>query len=188
MTTPKRWIEHVALDNLPPALRNPNVHDIATIIQSIEQFGFVSPAIVDGRTGRLVAGHGRAEALRQMEAEGRPLPRGVQVKAGRWTIPVMAGWSSTDDAEAERYLIADNELTRRSRWDPSGLYDMLNELAGAGPDALLGTGFDSSALEQLAAQVTVPDFQPTPMGEQPRLDQQDPITCPECGHAFVPSR
>ena len=30
----------------------------------------------------------------------------------------------------------------------------------------------------------VPDFDPVPMDQQPRLDEKTPITCPKCGHEF----
>lgn len=31
----------------------------------------------------------------------------------------------------------------------------------------------------------VPDFEPVPMDEQPRLDEKTPIECPKCGHEFT---
>ena len=32
----------------------------------------------------------------------------------------------------------------------------------------------------------VPDFEPVPEDEQPRLDQKSPIRCPHCGEEFIP--
>ena len=46
-------------------------------------------------------------------------------------------------------------------------------------------GFDGGELEELMGYV--PDFQPVPEDEQPRLDEKKPVTCPECGHEFQPS-
>ena len=31
-----------------------------------------------------------------------------------------------------------------------------------------------------------PDFGPASADEQGRLDKKNPITCPECGHEFIP--
>lgn len=31
----------------------------------------------------------------------------------------------------------------------------------------------------------MPDFEPVPMDEQPRLDEKTPIQCPKCGHEFT---
>lgn len=31
----------------------------------------------------------------------------------------------------------------------------------------------------------IPDFDPVPIEEQPRLDEKTPVTCPKCGHEFV---
>ena len=55
-------IEYVPLDQLKKAPRNPKAHsdDIKT---SIGRFGYVEPIVVDERTGCIVAGHGRREAL-----------------------------------------------------------------------------------------------------------------------------
>ena len=50
---------------------------------------------------------------------------------------------------------------------------------------LLEWGFSEQDLE--LAAVMIPDFEPVDESEQPRLDQKAPVTCPECGHEFVPS-
>ena len=52
-------------------------------------------------------------------------------------------------------------------------------------DELLEWGFTKYDLELAGA--LVPDFEPVDESEQPRLDQKAPVTCPECGHEFVPS-
>ena len=31
-----------------------------------------------------------------------------------------------------------------------------------------------------------PDFEPASADEQGRLDKKNPVTCPECGHEFIP--
>ena len=51
-------------------------------------------------------------------------------------------------------------------------------------DELLEWGF--SELDLQIAGALVPDFEPVDESEQPRLDQKAPVTCPECGHEFVP--
>ena len=55
-------IEYLPLSSLKPARRNPKRHDLGTLDQSLDRFGFVAPIILDERTKRIVAGHGRMEA------------------------------------------------------------------------------------------------------------------------------
>lgn len=50
-------------------------------------------------------------------------------------------------------------------------------------------GWNSDALnvqEIIRATDETPDFQPVGIDEQGRLDQKKPVTCPECGHEFIP--
>lgn len=145
--TPPRHIDYLPLDDLIPAERNPKQHDIDGLISSVEQFGFVAAGVLDERTGRLVVGHGRAAALREMRERGDGPPAGVVVDAqGRWTVPVTRGWSSTSDDQAERYLIADNQWTILGGWNDELLAEMLRDL-----DTLDGTGYDAADLDDLVA-------------------------------------
>jgi ParB-like chromosome segregation protein Spo0J len=56
-------IEYLPLATLLKAPRNPKDHDIGLLHDSFSRFGFVEPIALNERTGRLVAGHGRQEAL-----------------------------------------------------------------------------------------------------------------------------
>jgi hypothetical protein len=130
------------LDDIAGAATNPKGHDLAGIQTSIARFGFVSPAVVDERTGRLVAGHGRILALQAMRDAGQTPPAGVHLDdGGRWLVPLLTGWASRSDAEADAYLVADNEWTLRGGWDEAELGDFLAALAGSDPDLLAVTGF-----------------------------------------------
>ena len=71
-----RYVEYQPLDSLRPATRNPKNHDLPTIKASIRRFGLGGPAAaVDERTGRMVWGHGRRQALLELRDEGSPPPR-----------------------------------------------------------------------------------------------------------------
>lgn len=106
---------------------------------------------MDERTGRLVSGHGRLEALLQMR-ETRPAdpPAGVRAEEGAWLVPVIRGWASRTDAEAEAFLIAANRTGELGGWEKDALADLLKDLAGG--DELLGTGYDSDDLDALIAE------------------------------------
>ncbi|MBZ5526170.1 MAG: hypothetical protein LAP21_28450 [Acidobacteriia bacterium] len=58
-------VEYLPLTSLKPAKRNPKRHQIDTVLTSMARFGYVAPMVLDERTGRLVAGHGRLESLKK---------------------------------------------------------------------------------------------------------------------------
>lgn len=121
--------ELVALDDLVAHPRNPKAHALDQLVASIERFGFIEPMVRDERTGFLLAGHGRTEALRRLRAEGKPAPRGVDVistAAGlAWAVPVVHGFATKDDAEALAFLVAANQLTTLGGWDGVALARLL---------------------------------------------------------------
>ena len=57
-------VEYISLDELEQWPRNPKQHNLSGIEKSLKRFGFNSPLVIDERTGRLVAGHGRLKTLR----------------------------------------------------------------------------------------------------------------------------
>jgi hypothetical protein len=149
------------MGDIREATRNPKAHADATIRESISRFGYVEPMVLDERTGQLVAGHGRLSALRVAKQAGQAAPQGVQADGEEWLVPVLRGWASRSDVEAEAYLLASNKLTEAGGWELSGLAKMLEELGAA--DALDGTGFTDADIEALlektgAKDVKEPDF------------------------------
>jgi ParB-like chromosome segregation protein Spo0J len=151
----ERVIEYVPLDEVIGADRNPKGHYAAGIKTSIQTFGFTTPAVLDERTGKLVIGHGRLEALTDLQAQDEPRPDGVGITLdGRWTIPLVRGWASRDDAHADAMLVADNKLTESGGWDDRELAELLEDVADYSVDLLLATGFDQDDLERLIADAT----------------------------------
>lgn len=169
-----RRLEHVPLDELVPALRNPKSHALAAIGRSIGQFGYVEPVVVDDRTGRLVAGHGRVEQLRRQRAAGEDPPEGI---GEDWSVPVLRGWASRSDEEAEAYLVAANRLGEVGGWDDHALAELL---AGVG-ELLPATGFTDEALAALIVKAN-----PSPPGEFPEFGEGLTVehVCPRCGYQY----
>ncbi|WP_327074452.1 hypothetical protein OG196_31930 [Kitasatospora purpeofusca] len=149
-----RYIDYLPLDEIRPADRNPKGHDDGGLDSSVDQFTFTEPGLLDERTGRLVAGHGRYETLVRRRAGGKDAPEGVVVtKDGTWTVPVVRGWASRDDAHAEAYLIASNHLTTKGGWDLPELADMLAGLEAVDAELYAATGFDHEQLDALLADL-----------------------------------
>lgn len=179
-------MEYLPLDDVQGHPENPKDHDLALLDESFDRFGFTEPVLLDERTGRLIAGHGRLERLRLRRDEGGGAPPGVVVRRdGTWTVPVIRGWSSANDDEARAYLVASNRLVEAGGWHDDLLAPLLDDLRNNAEVGLAGIGYDASQVADLLASLDVPDFQPEPEG-QPRLDQREPITCPECGCEFRP--
>lgn len=144
-----RRIEYMPLEAIQSAARNPKLHADVDLDKSVGRFGYTEPVLLDERTGRLVAGHGRIAALQRLRLKGDAPPEGVQAQeeGGAWLVPVVRGWASRSDQEAEAYLLASNQLTISGGWSEEGLIQMLKELDVAG--ALDGVGFSEQELNEL---------------------------------------
>lgn len=122
------------------------------------RFGFVDPLVVDEKSGKLVAGHGRLEALQKLKRDGKPAPARVQEENGDWLVPVLVGISFASEKEAEAYLIADNQSVIMGGWDESTLQALLKDHT----EDLSGIGFTPTEIEALR----MPELEP--------VDRTDP--------------
>lgn len=146
---PERF-ERWPVEQLVPYERNARTHSdeqVARIAASIQEFGFVSPILVDGNSG-IVAGHGRLMAAKSL---------------GLTEVPVVVVDHLTE-AQRRAYVIADNQLALIAGWDDELLKAELSELEGMEFDlTLLGWGED------------LPDFAEEPdysVLEEDELDDQ----------------
>lgn len=142
-------IEYYPLATVAGWPSNPKLHDLNTLGDSIDRFGFNNAPTIDERTQRLVAGHGRIEALKQMKANGDKPPQRIHLRSedGEWMVPIVRGISFDTEAEAEAYLLADNRITELGGWDDAGLSAMLER---ARPN-LAGIGWDTKELDKILA-------------------------------------
>jgi ParB/RepB/Spo0J family partition protein len=84
---------------LTPRACNPRTHSkaqIRQIVDSIRQFGFTNPVLVDRNNG-IIAGHGRVEAAQQLGLE---------------TVPTIC-LADMSEAEIRAYVIADNRIAEK---------------------------------------------------------------------------
>lgn len=170
---PPRRIEYVALGDVVPAEVNPKSHDLDGIVASIKRNGFVESLVHDGRTGRLIAGHGRLEALARIMADpdAEP-PEGVLVENGAWMVPVTYGWSSATDDDAAALLVAVNRLTATGGWIENELAEVLSSLAST-EQGLTGTGYaDDDLTALLDSLAPLPDVPPLPDPQVQDVDER----------------
>lgn len=145
MNIPAPVVESVALDKLKPWPGNPKLHAADDIRKSIETFGYADPILVQKGTYRIIAGHGRLEALQ---------------KLGITEVPVIV-LDMTDD-QADLYTITSNKLVEKGGWDFASMADLLLDFDARNLDVRL-TGFDDAELKRIAEW--------TPPNDKPETDE-----------------
>ena len=129
-------VEQVPIDLLKPYAGNARTHSdkqLATIVRSLESFGWMNPLIAE-RDGTIIAGHGRWLAARQL---------------GLTRCPVIRAEHLTPDA-ARAYRLADNRIAELSGWDRDILEIELQHLTSVDLDFNIETiGWDHAELDLL---------------------------------------
>jgi hypothetical protein len=182
-------VEYTPLSQIKAASRNPKLHASQEIRASISRFGLAELPLLDERTGRLVAGHGRVDQLLEMQQAGQDPPDGVQVdpKSGEWFVPVQRGWASRSDDDAEAYVITSNNLTTLGGWDNQALTTVLQDLAAVDSELLALTGFTEDDLSQLLDADLPRGDDKAPPDDFPEYDEKTITTehtCPSCGYQW----
>lgn len=204
---PPRFIAYVPLTDLTPAPRNPKRHELELLIDAIRMHGLVEVPVADERTRYVLHGHGRREALIEMQCRGMSLPGGLVLdEDGGWLVPVLRGWASKSDAEAEALAIKLNRLPGDGGWDAREFAAVLEDLATGDAELFDSLAIPHDEIDKLLGQVdpeTLPggvleDAPPTLQlpddgehedGLSPDDDGRAAHTvCPTCGHLFNPGR
>lgn len=149
----KLTIEYVTLAELEKHRHpeNPKDHDIPSLIEGFDRFGFATAITVCDRTGFIAAGHGRLEALQTMRMKGESAPSRVVTGPKDWLAPVIRGWASEDDEELLAYVISDNRQTELGGWKDN-LPTLLERIA-ATQAGLTGVGYTPGGLRQMLAEM-----------------------------------
>jgi len=164
-----RQIEMVPLKSLKKSKRNARTHSkkqIDQIANSILQFGFIIPIVVDSRN-RIIAGHGRAEAAESI---------------GLKTVPVIRV-TNLSETELRAYMLADNQIAQNAGWDRELLAVELNDLQIALPEIGLDlsiTGFGPDDVDCIISDFT--DSQSNLTEEIPEVEQ---IATAQSGDLFI---
>lgn len=131
-------IEIIPIQSLRPYSRNSRTHSkkqIRQISESIREFGFTNPILID-RNNMILAGHGRLEAAKLL---------------GMGNVPCVRLENMTE-TQKRAYVIADNKLALNAGWDFNLLADELKELSLPGLDIDIGlTGFSIAEIDGILA-------------------------------------
>jgi len=96
-------VESRKITDLTPSPRNARTHlrkQIRQIAESIREFGWTNPILVDHDNG-IIAGHGRVEAAKLLDVDSVPTIR----------------LDDFTEAQKRAYMIADNKLAANAGWD-----------------------------------------------------------------------
>ena len=126
-------IQTIKLADVRAYKNNPKLHNraqVAKIRESIREFGFINPVLLDENL-EIIAGHGRVAA-----AQG----------AGMTEVPAII-LSHLTDAQKRAYRIADNKLTELGKWSVELLNLEFSELSNLDLDFYLEiTGFETAEI------------------------------------------
>jgi DNA modification methylase len=134
MSNTQQKLEHIATALLIPYARNSRTHSenqIKQVANSITEFGFTNPVLIDSDNG-IIAGHGRVMAAQLLCLDSVPC-----LRLGHYS-----------EAPKRAYIIADNQLALNADWDEDMLRAELLDLQGIEFDMDL-LGFDVETLEDL---------------------------------------
>ena len=133
-----RKYENVKIENLIPYKNNARTHSeeqIVKIVNSIKQFGFINPVLVDGKLN-IISGHGRVLAAEKMKLK---------------EVPCLFIEDLTEE-QKRAYIIADNRLALDAGWDEDLLKMELEELKNLDIDLSI-TGFDINEIDDILKNI-----------------------------------
>ena len=140
---PGMKIERVPIATLKLDPTNPRTHDernVALIEESLRRFGQVEPLVVQKKSRRLIAGHGRLAAMQ---------------KAGIDVADVY--FVDCTDAKARHLAALLNRSGELAGWDGDKLAALVAELQESGVDVDASLGFSDEELADLVGAVDEPE-------------------------------
>ena len=129
---PQLNIEYLPTDKMIPYAKNARVHSkeqIKQLADSIKEFGFINPIVIDNEGG-IIAGHGRVMAAKKMKLA---------------KVPTINASHLTDE-QKRLYILADNKIAENASWDDKILAAEISELSSL-HDVNIGlTGFSTEEI------------------------------------------
>ena len=147
-------VTEMSVKELKPYVKNTKKHDktqIANVAESIKQYGFVQPIVVD-KDNNIVIGHCRYEAAKKMKLE---------------TVPCVCVDELTDE-QVKALRIVDNK-SNESPWDMDFLADELAEVDLSMFDFDFGLDENENEENPYTQKIEVPHYEIT--GEKPSFEE-----------------
>ena len=146
-----------SIQEIRPYEKNPRKNDDAVkyVVQSIKQFGFKVPIVID-RDGVIVAGHTRYKAAKELEMD---------------SVPCIIADDLTDK-QIKAFRLTDNKVSEKAGWDFGLLEEELNELFDFDMEGFGFVGHED---------VDISDFFED---AEHKEKEPKRIQCPHCGEWF----
>lgn len=153
-------INWVDIDSITPYEKNPRKNDkaVAPVANSIKEFGFNQPIVVD-YNNVIVVGHTRHKAA---------------LSLGMDTVPILTLPKDMEENKIKAYRIADNRVSEFAEWDDDVLIEELKSLqaddydvdmSGFGEDFILSQS--KAEEDRYTKKIDTPIY--TPKGKEPEL-------------------
>lgn len=109
----KLEIKYIPIDEIKPYKNNPRLNQeaIPYVMNSIKEFGFKNPIILD-KNNIIVAGHTRLESAKRLDMK---------------EVPVIYADDLTEE-QIKAFRLADNKVAEKSMWDYSKLDEELDSI------------------------------------------------------------
>ena len=109
----KLEIKYIPIDNIKPYKNNPRLNEdaIPYVMNSIKEFGFKNPIILD-KNNVIVAGHTRLESAKRLDMK---------------EVPVIYADDLTEE-QVKAFRLADNKVAEKSMWDYTKLDEELEDI------------------------------------------------------------
>lgn len=109
----KLEIKYIPIDDIKPYKNNPRLNEdaIPYVMNSIKEFGFKNPIILD-KNNVIVAGHTRLESAKRLDMK---------------EVPVIYADDLTDE-QIKAFRLADNKVAEKSMWDYTKLDEELDNI------------------------------------------------------------
>lgn len=169
MREPPLQIDMVPPASLTPYAGNARTHpewQVAQIANSISEFGFTNPILIDAR-GNIIAGHGRLLAAQRLELD---------------EVPVIK-LEHLSDAQRRALVIADNKIAENSGWDEAMLRHELAQLHDEAFDLDI-LGFDEEELDRLL-EFDEEEEAPAAPGDPDHVPEPEPMHVSSTGHVWL---
>lgn len=158
----KMEVIDVEINKLVPYESNPrqiSADAISAVANSIKEFGFKQPLVVDDNN-TIIVGHTRLLAAKKLKLK---------------TVPVVVAKDLTPE-QARAYRLADNKTGELTDWQ---FEELENELAGIETIDMSELGFEDAEYKDDDAD----------LGNYEEPESNDPLVeCPECHATFLKSK
>lgn len=166
-------VENRKINEIKPYEKNAKIHDekqVANVAESIKQFGFVQPVVVD-KDGVIVIGHCRVLAAKKLKMK---------------EVPCVCVDELTEE-QVKALRIVDNK-TNESPWDMKMLAEELPEINLDGFDMGFGIyDYFNADLDSFFKDVEPADEEQAEEKTETAEENHDgEVRCPHCGEWFKP--